>query len=65
VQFELMSDMNLVFALQRRLAYLAPFTLSLSKGIFHSRIDQAQGERGPRAIPSLQSENVPRGYPSL
>jgi hypothetical protein len=64
-----MGDMNLVFALQRRLAYLAPFTLSLVvghfQGTFHSRIDQAQGERGPRAIPSLQSENVPRGYPSL
>jgi hypothetical protein len=34
VRFKLMGDMNLVFALQRRLAYLAPFTLSLSKGIF-------------------------------
>jgi hypothetical protein len=35
-----MGDMNLVFALQRRLAYLAPFTLSLVvghfQGTFHS-----------------------------
>jgi hypothetical protein len=55
VRSKLMGDMNLVFALQRRLAYLAPFTLSLVEGHFQRAPNPVAARQAPRGLSRLGS----------